>query len=65
MNLEDEVQMVIVGTGDWAYEDAFRNLARRHPTKISTNILFDEKLAHKVYAASDIFSCRHDMNRAV
>lgn len=53
--VEDEVQLVVVGTGDWAYEDAFRNLARRHPTKVSVNILFNEALAHKVYAASDIF----------
>jgi starch synthase len=53
--VDDDVQLVIVGTGDWAYEDALRNLARRHPTKVSANILFNEALAHKVYAASDIF----------
>ena len=53
--LEDEVQLVVVGTGDWKYEEFFRELANRHPTKVSANILFDEKLAHRVYAAADIF----------
>lgn len=53
--VEDDVQLVIVGTGDAKYEQAFRDLAQRHPTKVSANILFDEGLAHRVYAASDIF----------
>ena len=53
--IEEDIQLVIVGTGDWAYEDAFRNLARRYPTKVSANILFNEGLAHQVYAAADIF----------
>ena len=53
--VEDDVQLVIVGTGDWKYEEAFRELARRYPTKVSVNILFDEALAHRVYAAADIF----------
>lgn len=53
--VEDDVQLVIVGTGDETYEQAFRELAQRHPTKVSANILFDEGLAHRVYAASDIF----------
>lgn len=53
--MEEDIQLIVVGTGDWAYEDAFRNLAQRYPTKVSANILFNEGLAHKVYAAADIF----------
>ena len=53
--VEDDVQLVIVGTGDWQYEEAFRDLARRYPTKVSANIMFNEGLAHRVYAAADIF----------
>lgn len=53
--IEDDVQLVILGTGDQGYEDAFRDLANRYPTKVSANILFDEGLAHRIYAASDIF----------
>ena len=53
--LQDEIQLVLVGTGNARYEEFFRGLAQRHPTKVSANILFDEALAHRVYAAADIF----------
>lgn len=53
--VEDDVQLVIVGTGDHQYEEAFQQLAGRHPSKVSANILFDERLAHQVYAGADIF----------
>ncbi len=53
--LEDEIQLVLVGTGNARYEEFFRGLAQRHPTKVSANLLFDEALAHRVYAAADIF----------
>ncbi|MBO5244977.1 MAG: glycogen synthase GlgA [Selenomonadales bacterium] len=51
----EDVQLVIVGTGDKKYEEFFRSLAWKYPTKVSANILFDETLAHRVYAGSDIF----------
>ena len=53
--VDDDVPLVLVGTGDAGYEEAFRELARRHPTKVSANITFNEALAHKVYAAADMF----------
>lgn len=53
--VEDDVQLVVVGTGDYLYEEAFRKLAQRHPTKVSAQITFNEELAHKVYAAADMF----------
>lgn len=53
--LEEDVQLVLIGTGDQNYEDAFRALASRHPTKVSVNLLFSEELAHCVYAGADIF----------
>ncbi len=53
--VQEDVQLVIVGTGDWAYEDAFRYLAEHNPTKVSANLLFSEELAHCVYAGADLF----------
>ena len=53
--LDEDVQLVVVGTGDAEYEDYFRGLAQRHPTKCSAQILFNEALAHQVYAAADMF----------
>jgi starch synthase len=53
--LKDDVQLVILGTGDNIYEEHFRNLHYRYPEKVSTNIKFNDALAHKIYAASDMF----------
>ena len=53
--LYHDVQLVIVGTGDYQYEEQFKNLQNKYRGKLSSNIKFDNKLAHKVYAASDMF----------
>lgn len=51
----EDLQFVMLGTGDKAYEDWFKGLKWRFPTKVSTNILFDNTLAQRMYAAADIF----------
>lgn len=53
--LEKDIQLVVLGTGDYNYEEGFKYFAERYPNKVSANILFDNKLAHKIYAASDLF----------
>ena len=53
--LTSDVQMVILGTGDPAYEDFFRGLAAAYPDKVSTNIMFNRVTAKKIYASSDVF----------
>lgn len=53
--LNRDVQLVILGTGEYYYENMFRDLAYRYPDKVSANILFDDTLAQKIYAASDMF----------
>lgn len=50
-----DVQLVVLGTGDKQYEDTFRTLAWRYPKKVSSNIMFDDTLAHRIYAAADLF----------
>ena len=50
-----DTQVVILGTGDGRYEHIFRECASRYPGKISANILFDDTLAQKIYAGSDMF----------
>lgn len=51
----EDVQLVVLGTGDKEYEDLFKTLAWHYPTKVSANITFSNDLAHRIYAASDIF----------
>jgi starch synthase len=53
--LYKDVQLVILGTGDSHYEGIFKDLGYRYPDKVSANILFDDTLAQKIYASSDIF----------
>ena len=51
----ENIQFVMLGTGDKVYEDWFKGLAWRFPTKVSGNIRFSNDLAQRIYAASDIF----------
>lgn len=51
----DDVQMVLLGTGEYQYEQMLQWVQDRHPTKMSTNIRFSESFSRQVYAASDLF----------
>ncbi len=53
--LKEDIQIVIVGTGDYIYEENFKSFSDKYPEKISSNIKFSNELAHKVYASSDMF----------
>jgi starch synthase len=53
--MSEEVQFVILGTGDAKYEGLFKDAMYRYPGKVSANIRFDNTLAHKIYAAADFF----------
>ncbi|KKR91871.1 MAG: Glycogen synthase [Parcubacteria group bacterium GW2011_GWC2_42_12] len=48
-------QFVFLGAGEKRYEDGLLNLAKKYPDKFKVLIKFDEKLAHEIYAGSDIF----------
>lgn len=53
--LQDGVQIVVLGTGDLQYENMFKYFAYKYPNKLSANIQFDNSLAQKIYAGSDMF----------
>ncbi len=53
--LQDDVQFIVLGTGDSHYEGFFKDLARRYPDKMSAQIMFNNDLSRKIYAGSDIF----------
>ncbi len=50
-----DIQFVVVGTGEEKYENMFRHYAWCNPEKMSANIMFSNEMAHKVYAACDLF----------
>ncbi len=50
-----DVQLVILGIGDLKYHQFLAAAQKKYPKKISLNLKFDDPLAHKIYAGSDIF----------
>ena len=50
-----DIQLVILGTGDQAYEDLFEYYSHIYPEKLSSNIGFSDKLAKLIYAGADMF----------
>ena len=53
--LQQNIKLVVLGTGDKNYEDHFKWLDYAYGNKVSANIRFDNALSHKIYAASDMF----------
>lgn len=51
----DDIQFVVLGTGDPKYENMFRHFAWKFNNRVSANIYYNEDLSHKIYAASDAF----------
>ncbi|MFI5089976.1 MAG: glycogen synthase GlgA [Terriglobales bacterium] len=51
----EDMVIVALGTGDKEYEDLFRRLNQQFPQKILVRIGFDNALAHKIEAGSDMF----------
>jgi len=48
-------QMVILGKGSPEYEVALKKLEEAYPGRVAVRIDFDEELARRIYAASDLF----------
>src|SRR5882762_839039 len=53
--MQEEMTMVILGTGDRKYEDLFRSLAATYPDRVGVRIAYDDTIAHQVEAGADIF----------
>ena len=51
----NDVQFVMLGTGDAKYEDYFRQLQGRHPDQVRSLIEFNTATAHRIYAGGDMF----------
>jgi len=49
------IQFVVLGTGEEKYEHMFKAMKNKYPEKMGINIKFDNKLAHNIYAGSDMF----------
>jgi starch synthase len=50
-----DASFTVVGTGDPAFENMWRRLARSHPDRFGVFVGFDERRAHLVEGGADIF----------
>ena len=50
-----EMQLVVLGSGDYEYESYFRWIAEKYPDKVGLRIGFVPELARKIYAGADMF----------
>ena len=51
--LDGNTQVVVLGTGDRRYEDAFRSYEHAYHGSFSACIQYDEARAHRIYAGAD------------
>ena len=47
--------LVVLGKGDWKYENILQNYQNKYPDKIRVIINFSQDIASKIYGGSDIF----------
>ncbi len=53
--LAEDVQLVVLGTGEVELEDFFADLAERYPEKCGVKLAFNKALARRIYASADLF----------
>ncbi|MFC4100934.1 glycogen synthase GlgA [Paenibacillus xanthanilyticus] len=53
--LNEEVQLVVLGSGDPHYEGIFRHATESRPDKIKVWFGFNDSLARRIYAGSDMY----------
>src|SRR5438034_1899496 len=53
--MREDLELVVLGTGERKYEDLFRALAAAYPGRVGVKIAYDNTLAHKVEAGADMF----------
>jgi starch synthase len=49
------LQLAVLGTGQQKYISLFQNIAARYPEKVAVRLCFDNELAHRIEAGSDMF----------
>ena len=52
---QDDIQFVVLGTGEERYENMFRHYDWKYHDKVSAQIYYSDPLAHRIYAACDAY----------
>ncbi|MBI4963717.1 MAG: glycogen synthase GlgA [Desulfomonile tiedjei] len=51
--MANDLQMVLLGTGDARYQTTFSDISRRYPQNMGVFLAYDYGLAHKIFAGAD------------
>lgn len=52
---DENIELIVLGTGEERYENMFRHFAWKYEGRVSANIFYSEALSHKIYASCDAF----------
>lgn len=52
---EQDVQWIILGTGEPQYHELLQSLASEYPNRVGLKLAFSDPLAHRIEAGSDLF----------
>ena len=55
MLLDQDLQMIFLGSGEPRFEAMLLKMAHDHPSKVATTIGYDEELSHQIEAGADAF----------
>ncbi len=53
--LREDVNLVVLGSGDPVYESMFQALAKAYPHRVGVRVGYDDSLSHRIEAGADIF----------
>jgi starch synthase len=53
--LEEDLNLVVLGSGELHYESMFRALAKTYPQKVALRVGYDTGLSHRIEAGADMF----------
>jgi starch synthase len=53
--MQENLALVVLGSGERRYEEIFHSLAHRYPDRVAFRTGYDEPLAHKIEAGADLF----------
>lgn len=53
--VQEDIQFVLLGTGEYEYEEMFKYFEYKYPKKVAARIYFNAKEANMIYSAADLY----------
>lgn len=53
--IQQDIQFVLLGTGDYEYEEMFKYFQNKYPDKVASRIYFNNEESHLIYGGCDLF----------